>query len=177
MEQLKEKEEEIQDLNGQISQLKDDKLFTQENTTMPNVSDEDPPYNAILAQMEEFAREKQELLAEREKLKREITLHENVIDENKALKEKLYRWKIESQSGSPISTDLQSLSENSKRDSDKNELEHMKEKYKNLECHNTKLKIQLQQKDEEIRKQMNLISELSDKIEVIYSMHVIIHNL
>ena len=55
-----------------------------------------------------------------------------------------------------LSLDMQE----SKRLSHKNELEHMKGKYKNLKGHNTKLKRRLQQKVKEFERQTKIMSVL-----------------
>ena len=162
MEQLKEKEEEIFDLNGQISAMKEDKRSSEEEITMlkTRVSSEGPLHDVILAQIEELTKERQEILQEREELDKKAAQHDQLVNENKELKEKLLHRVIDSQSGTSVSTGPHSLPDDSKRDSDKNELERMKRKYKNLEDHNTKLKIQLQQKQEDVEKQTKEMSEL-----------------
>ena len=164
MEQLKEKEEEIIDLNGQISVLKEDRRSFEDEITIlkARVSSEDIPHNAILAQMEELTKERQEILQEREELIKKAAQHDHLVNENKVLKEKLLHYETYSQIDSSVSTGPQSLSHDGRRLSDTNELEHMIRKYKNLESHNTKLKMQLQQKDEETK----LISELNERLKV-----------
>ena len=162
LEQLKEKEEEIVDLNGQISTLKEDKRsFEDENTMLKaRVSSEGPPPDAVMAQIDELTRERQEILQERKELDKKATQHDELVNEIKSLKEKLLHYQTNSQSGTSVSTGPQSLPDDSKRDSDKNELESTKRKYKNLEDRNTKLKMQLQQKQEDVEKQTKEMSEL-----------------
>ena len=168
LEQLKEKEEEIVDLNGQISSLKEEKRSFKEEITMlkARVSNEGPPPDVILAQMEELTKERQEMLQEREELDKKAEQYDQLVHEIKVLKEKLLYYEIDSQSGTSVSTGPQSLPDDTKRDSDNNELERMKEKYKNLESHNTKLKNQLQQKEEEFEKQAKIMSELDEQLKV-----------
>ena len=168
MEQLKEKEEEIVDLNGLISALKEDKRSFKEEITQlkARVSNEDTPHDVILAQIEELTRERQEILKEREELDKKATQHVVLVNEMKALKEKLLHYQTDIQCSTSISIDPQSLLDGSKKCSDKNELEHMERKYKNIECHNTKLKMQLQKKEEEIDKQSKIISELNEQLKV-----------
>ena len=168
LEQLKEKEEEIVDLNGQISALKEDKRLFEEEIIMlkARVSNEGPPPNVVMAQIEELIRERQEILQEREELDRKVAQHDELVNEIKSLKEKLLHYQTNSQSGSTsVSTGPQSLRDDSKRDSDKNDLERMKRKYKNLEDHNTKLKMQLQQKQEDVEKQAKEMSELKMQLQ------------
>ena len=162
MEQLKEKEEEIVDLNGQISALKEDKRSYEEERTLlkVHVSNEDTPHDVILAQMEELIKERQEMLQEREKLDKKAVQHDHIANEIKSLKEKLLHYETYSQSGTSVSTDSQSLPDDVKRGSDKNELERIKKKYKNLEGYNAKLKMQLRQKEDDIEKQTKVLSEL-----------------
>ena len=168
MEQLKEKEEEIFDLNGQVSALKEDKRSFEEEITMlkARVSSEDTPHVVILAQIEELTKERKEMLQEREEVDKKAAQHDELVNENKALKEKLLHRVTDSQSGTSVSTDPQSLPDDSKKLSDKNELEHIKRKYKNLESHNAKLKNQSQQKEEEIDQKNKLISELNEQLKV-----------
>ena len=177
LEQLKEKEEEIVDLNGQISALKEDKRSFKNEITMlkARVSSKSPPHDVVLAQIEELTREQQEMLQEREELDRKVAQHDELVNEIKSLKEKLFHYQTNGQSGTSVSTNPQSLPDDSLRDSDKNELERMKRKYKNLESHNTKLKMQLQQKEEGTK----LISDLNEQVKVnilyntfyIYTVH------
>ena len=164
LEQLKEKEEEIIDLNGHISVLKEDKRSFEEEITMlkAHVSSEGPSHDVILALIEELTKEQQEILHEREELDKKAAQHDQLVDEIKALKEKLLHYETYSQIDSSVSTGPQSLSHDGRRLSDTNELEHMIRKYKNLESQYTKLKMQLQQKDEETK----LISELSERLKV-----------
>ena len=167
MEQLKEKEEEIVDLNGQISALKEDKRSFEDEITMlkARVSSEDTPHDVILVQIEELTKERQEILQEREELDKKAAQYDQLVNENRALKEKLLYYQTDSQSGTSVSTDPQNLPHDSKKFSDKNELEHIKRKCKNLESHNTKLKMQLQQK-EEIDKKAKVMSELNEQLQV-----------
>ena len=160
MEQLKEKEEEIVDLNGQISALKEEKRSFEDTILKAHVSSEGPPPDVVMAQIEELTRERQEMLQERKELDKKATQHDELVNEIKSLKEKLLHYQTDSQSGTSFSTGPQSLPDDSKRDSDKNELERMKRKYKNIDGHNTKLKMQLQQKQEYVEKQTKEMSEL-----------------
>ena len=164
LEQLKEKEDEIVILNGQISALKEDKRSYKEEITILKtcVSSENTPYDITMAQKEE----QQDILHECQELDKKAAQHDHLVNEIKALKEKLFHYETCSQSGTSASIDPQSLPDDSKRNSEKNELEHMKGKYKNLECHNTKLKMQLQQKEEEIDKKTKLMSELNEQLKV-----------
>ena len=177
MEQLKEKEEEIIDLNGQISSLKEDKRSFEEEITMlkARISSEGPPHDIILAQIEELTKERQEILQEREELDKKAVQHDHLFSEIKALKGKLLHYETYSQIDSSVSTGPQSLSHDGRRLSDKNELERIKKKYKNLEGHITKLKMQLQQKEEETK----IISELNEQLKVnmlYYTFINTIHN-
>ena len=162
MEQLKEKEEDIIDLNDQISALKEDKRSFEDEITMlkARVSSEGPPPNVVMSQIEELTKERQEILQECEDLDAKAAQHNQLVNEIKALKEKLLHYETDSQSSTSVSTGSQSLPDDSKRDSDKNELERTKRKYKNLEDRNTKLKMQLQQKQEDVEKQTKEMSEL-----------------
>ena len=164
MEQLKEKEEDIVDLNDQISALKEDKRSFEDEITMlkARVSSEGPPPNVVMSQIEELTKERQEILQECEDLDAKTAQHNQLVNEIKALKEKLLHYETDSQSSTSVSTGPQSLPDDSKRDSDQNELERVKRKYKNLEDHNTKLKMQLQQKEEGTKH----ISELIEQIKV-----------
>ena len=167
MEQLKEKEEEIVDFNGQISALNEDKRSFEDEIIMlkARVSNEGPPPDVVMAQIEELIRDRQEILQEREELDRKVAQHDELVNEIQSLKEKLFHYQTNSQSGTSVSTGPQSLPDDSKRDSDKNELERMKRKYKNLEDHNTKLKMQLQQKQEYVEKQAKEMSELKMQLQ------------
>ena len=176
MEQLKEKEEEIVDLNGQISALKESERSFQEEITMlkARISSEGPPHDVILSQIEELTKEQQEMLQEREELDKKAEQYDQLVHEIKVLKEKLLHYDAYSQSGTSVSTGPQSLPDDSKRDSDKNELERIKGKYKNLESHNTKLKNRLQQKEEEFEKQTKVMSELNEQLKVNNIIHFVV---
>ena len=115
--------------------------------------------------MEELIKERQEILQERKELDKKAAQHDELVYENKALKEKLLYHLTDSQSGTSISTDPQSLLDDSQRNSDKNELDRMKRKYKNLESHNTKLKIQLQQQQQDVEKQTKEMSEVKMQLQ------------
>ena len=164
MDQLKEKEGEVIDLNGQISALKEEKRSFEEEIAMlkARVSNEDTPHDIILAQIEELTKERQEIIQEREEVNKKAAQHDHLVNEIKALKEELLHYETDSRSGTSVSTGPQSLPDDSKRDSDKNELERMKRKCKNLEGHIQKLKMLLQQKEEETK----IISELNEQLKV-----------
>ena len=168
MEQLKEKEEEIVDLNGQISTLKGDRRSFEEEIAMlkAHVSNGDTPHDVVLAQMEELTKERQEILQEREELDKKAAQYDHLVNENKALKEELFHYETDIQSGTTVSIYPQRLPDDSKRLSDSNELERMKGKYKNLESHNIKLKNRLQQKEEDFDKKTKLVSELNEQLKV-----------
>ena len=172
MEQLKEKEEEIVDLNGQIFALKEDKGSLEEEITMlkARVSNESPSHDVILAQIEELTKERQEIFQEREEFDKKVAQYDHLVSEVKALKDKLLHYETYSQIDSSVSTGPQSLSHDGRRLSDKNELERIKRKYKNLESQNTKLKMQLQKKDEETK----LISEFNERLKKVNILHVYI---
>ena len=160
MEQLKRKEEEIEDLNCRILKLEEDKRAIADELMV-----EAPPHNVVTAQMTEINKAYQELEAKQRELERKEKEFKILTEQNEELQERLLRIEIDKQIG--VQNDPpkpRSLPDQS------TELRQLEERCRHLQNHNGKLIVQLQQQqeqhEEQSKQQKELITELEQKIEV-----------
>ena len=163
MEQLKQKEKEIEDLNGRILKLENDKRAIADVLTEAKKNLEGLSHNAIVSQVDEINKARLDLEAKQRELERKDKEYWLLTEENKELKERLLRIEIDQQSSIVVKSDP-SLPDQSI------DLRQLEERYRHLQTHNGRLTVQLQQQqqqyEEKSKQQKELITELSQKIEV-----------
>ena len=166
MEQLKQNEKEIEDLNGRILKLENDKRAIADELTEAKKNLEGLSHNLIVSQVDEINKARQDLEAKQSELERKDKEYGLLTEENKELKKRLLRIEIDQQSGIVVQSDPpkpRSLPDQS------NELRQLEERCRHLQTHNGRLTVQLQQQqqyEEQNKQQKELIIELSQKIEV-----------
>ena len=117
--------------------------------------------------MFEIDKFRQDLETKERELARKEEEFDQLTEQNKELKERLFRIEIDRQSGIVVQNDPpkpHSLPDQS------TELRQLEERCRHLQTHNGKLAVQLQQQqqqyEEQSKQQKKLINELSQKIEV-----------
>ena len=117
--------------------------------------------------MDEINKAHQDLEAKQRELEIKDKEFDLLTEQNKELKERLFRIEIDNQSGIMVQSNPskpRSLLDQS------NELRRLEERYRHLQTHNRKLTVQLQQQqqqyEEQSKQQKERITELSQKIEV-----------
>ena len=133
------------------------------------------PHDVVVSQMAEIEWFCQDLEAKQKELARKNEEIDLLTEENKELKERLLRIETDRHSGIVVQSDHSkphSLPDQS------NELRQLEERCRHLQTHNGKLQQQQQQYWEECKQQTELITELSQKIEVgscILHCHIYLH--
>ena len=167
MEQLKRKDEEIEDLNWRILKLEEDKRAIANELHEVKKNIEALPHDVVVAQMTEISKARQDLEAKQGELERKDKEFEIITEQNEELKKRLLHIEVDRQSDIVVQSDPpkpRSLPDQS------NDLRQLEQRCRHLHTHNGKLTLQLQQQQEqheEQSKQQNvLITELNQKIEV-----------
>ena len=167
LELLKQKDEEIKSLNGRILKLENDKRAISDELHEAEKKIEPLPHYAVVSQMAEIDNFRQDLETKQRELARKEKEFDLLTEQNKELKERLFRIETDRQSGLVVQNDPpkpRSLPDQS------TELRQLEERCRHLQTHNGRLTVQLQQQqqqyEDQSKQQKELITELSQKIEV-----------